>query len=76
MKAIKGDIYKILMTAVFEKPKYWSNGKAVYEFMKHKYPDEVKIVEENGCSCKEDDSAIMEFIGLIETELINNKKNE
>jgi len=76
MKAIKGDIYKILMTAVFEKPKYWSNGKAVYEFMKHKYPDEVKIVEENGCSCKEDDSVIMEFIRLVEKELTNNKKNE
>jgi hypothetical protein len=44
--------------------------------MKRKYPDEVKIIEENGCSCKEDDSAIMDFIGFIEKELINKKKNE
>ena len=65
------------MTAIFEKPKYWSNGQAVYEFMKHKYPNETKyVVEEIGCSCKQDDSQIQQFINYIEEELIKNETNK
>ena len=63
--------YADIMHAVFEKPKYWCNGQAIYNYINAKYHYIADLIrDEHNINCFYDDSQIIQFINKA-YELIN-----
>ncbi len=68
--------YADIMHSVFEKPRYWRNGQAIYNYINVKYNHISDLIrDEYNINCFYDDSQIMTFIDKA-YELININKYE
>lgn len=71
----KEQLYAESMQAIFEKPRYWTNGQAIYNFIQAKYHVADMIRDDYGVDCFHEDDEISNFLSLA-CEIINKKQDE